>query len=68
MLAATACDSDCRRQQSVERGKSSDGGGGRSWWAHFEFTPVNTGLIILTNQIEEKYKEKGRVSLSATRF
>jgi len=27
--------------------------GGRTWWAHFEFTRMNIEPIILTNEIEE---------------
>jgi hypothetical protein len=28
-------------------------GGGRSWWAHFEFTPMNIEPIILRKKIED---------------
>ena len=28
-------------------------GGGRTWWAHFEFTRINIEPIILKNKIEE---------------
>jgi len=28
-------------------------GGGRTWWAHFEFTRINIELIILRKKIEE---------------
>ena len=28
-------------------------GGGRTWWAHFEFTPINIELTILPKKIEE---------------
>ena len=28
--------------------------GGRSWWAHFEFTRINIEPIILKNKIEEQ--------------
>jgi hypothetical protein len=27
--------------------------GGRSWWAHFTLTRMNTGPIIQTNQFED---------------
>jgi hypothetical protein len=27
--------------------------GGRTWWAHFEFTPINIEPITLKNKIEE---------------
>ena len=27
--------------------------GGRTWWAHFEFTPINIELTILRKKIEE---------------
>ena len=28
-------------------------GGGRTWWAHFEFTRINIALTILQKDIEE---------------
>jgi hypothetical protein len=28
-------------------------GGGRTWWAHFEFTRINIGPTILRKKIEE---------------
>ena len=28
--------------------------GGRTWWAHFEFTRINIEPIILKNRIEEQ--------------
>jgi hypothetical protein len=28
-------------------------GGGRTWWAHFEFTPINIEPIILRKKIED---------------
>ena len=28
-------------------------GGGRTWWAHFEFTRINIELIILRKKIED---------------
>jgi len=28
--------------------------GGRSWWAHFEFTRINIAPIILRKKIEEQ--------------
>jgi hypothetical protein len=28
-------------------------GGGRTWWAHFEFTRINIEPIILKNKIED---------------
>jgi hypothetical protein len=33
--------------------------GGRSWWAHFKFIPINIALIILKNQIEDLMNVKG---------
>jgi hypothetical protein len=27
--------------------------GGRSWWAHFEFTRINIELIVLKNKFED---------------
>jgi hypothetical protein len=32
----------------------SASGGGRDWWAHFEFTRINIELIILRKKIEER--------------
>jgi hypothetical protein len=34
-------------------------GGGRSWWAHLEFTRIHTKLTILRNQIEELMNVRG---------
>jgi hypothetical protein len=28
--------------------------GGRRWWAHFDFTRLNIGPIIVGNQIEDQ--------------
>jgi hypothetical protein len=33
--------------------------GGRSWWAHFEFTTINIELTILRKKIEEPIKVQG---------
>ena len=30
--------------------------GGRTWWAHFEFTRINIELIILREKIEESLR------------
>jgi hypothetical protein len=35
------------------RGDAYAQSGGRTWWAHFEFTRINIALTILENQIEE---------------
>jgi hypothetical protein len=32
----------------------NDCNGGRSWWAHFEFTRINIELTILPKKIEEQ--------------
>ena len=34
-------------------------GGGRTWWAHFAFTPINIALTIHKNQFEELMNVKG---------
>ena len=34
-------------------------GGGRTWWAHFEFTRINIEPIILKNKIEELMNVRG---------
>jgi len=31
-------------------------GGGRTWWAHFKFTPINIALTIHKNQFEDFLK------------
>ena len=33
--------------------------GGRTWWAHFKFTPINIELTIPKNQVEELMNVKG---------
>jgi hypothetical protein len=35
------------------------GSGGRIWWAHVRFIPINTGLTILLNQIEDVMNVRG---------
>ena len=35
------------------RRSSVDRRGGRTWWAHFEFTRINIELIILRKKIED---------------
>ena len=42
-------------------------GGGRTWWAHFEFTRINIEPIILKNKIED-LREAGATSLNAAAF
>ena len=38
---------------------SAEPGGGRTWWAHFEFTRINIEPIILKNKIEELMNVRG---------
>ena len=45
-----SCDSYTQRSASFIFGP----GGGRSWWAHFEFTRMNIEPIILCKKIEER--------------
>jgi hypothetical protein len=33
-------------------------GGGRTWWAHFEFTRINIEPIILRKKIEDFYEAR----------
>jgi len=33
--------------------------GGRTWWAHFEFTPINIKLTILPKKIEDLMNVNG---------
>jgi len=35
------------------RQPSRSASGGRTWWTHFEFTPINIEPIILKNKIED---------------
>jgi hypothetical protein len=35
------------------------GHGGRGWWAHPRFTPINIGLTILRKKIEDLMNVKG---------
>jgi hypothetical protein len=41
--------------------QGSPGGpsGGRTWWAHLEFTPINIKLTILSKKIEELMNVRG---------
>jgi hypothetical protein len=41
--------------------------GGRTWWAHFEFTRINIERIILPKKIEE-LSEAGATSLNTAAF
>ena len=34
-------------------------GGGRTWWAHFEFTRMNIGPTILRKKIEDLREASG---------
>jgi len=36
--------------------------GGRSWWAHFEFTRINIQLIILPEKFEDLREARGQTS------
>ena len=38
--------------------------GGRTWWAHFEFTRINIGPTILRKKIED-VREAGAISVNA---
>ena len=38
--------------------------GGRTWWAHFEFTRINIEPIILQNKIEEVRDLGGSIARS----
>jgi hypothetical protein len=42
-------------------------GGGRTWWAHFEFTRINIELTYLPKKIED-LREPGAMLLNATAF
>jgi hypothetical protein len=43
-------------------------GGGRSWWAHLEFTRINIELTIRKNQVEELMNVKGIGEKSSLRL
>ena len=38
--------------------------GGRTWWAHFEFTRINIAPIILRNKIEDLREVGASMSMS----
>jgi hypothetical protein len=40
------------------------GGGGRTWWAHFEFTRINTTPTILRKKIEDLHNAAAWGSIS----
>jgi len=50
-----SCDSYTQRSASFIFGP----GGGRSGWAHFEFTRINIELTILTKEIEDLMNVRG---------
>lgn len=39
--------------RQARRGFSCSPSGGRTWWAHLEFTPINIKLTILPKKIED---------------
>jgi hypothetical protein len=39
--------------------------GGRTWWAHFEFTRMNIGPIILRKKIEDLREARASMSLAS---
>jgi hypothetical protein len=49
---------------TVERGCNWPGGG-RTWWAHFEFTPINIELIIFPKKIEDLREARASMSIAA---
>jgi hypothetical protein len=40
-------------REHLAKVRGSHPNGGRTWWAHFEFTRINTEPIILKNKIED---------------
>jgi hypothetical protein len=52
-LASTACASPFLPPQPATWTVLSDRSGGRTWWAHFEITRINTAPTILPKKIEE---------------
>jgi hypothetical protein len=42
-------------------------GGGRSWWAHFEFTRINIKSIILCKKIEDAREVGVSIALPVAR-
>jgi hypothetical protein len=50
----------------VERGHNRPSGG-RTWWAHFEFTRINIALTILRKRIAD-LREAGATLLNAAVF
>jgi hypothetical protein len=44
--------------------RQSRPGGGRTWWAHFEFTRINITPTVLRKEFEE-FREAGATLLNA---
>ena len=42
--------------------------GGRTWWAHFEFTRININEPIILRKKIEDLREAGATSLNAAAF
>jgi hypothetical protein len=51
--------SDVRAHGLVRADPSAGPSGGRTWWAHFEFTRINIEPTILRKKIEELMNVKG---------
>ena len=50
--------SNAAKRKGLARGEAASGlasalDGGRTWWAHVEFTRMNIGPTILRNKIED---------------
>ena len=53
MGLTTTLFADMARAPEVALCRQYSGSGGRTWWAHFEFTHINTTPIILPKKIED---------------
>jgi hypothetical protein len=51
--------------EAIGPGRYPAPGGGRTWWAHFEFTRINIEPIILKNKIEERWVVRAISSIRA---
>ena len=54
------------RDNYYRRESGRPGSGGRTWWAHFEFTRINIEPTILRKKIEEMREVGARLVNAAT--
>jgi hypothetical protein len=59
---ATICSRSIDTNGPLARSAHRSARGGRSWWAHFEFTRINIKPIILYKKIEESLRIEPKTS------